>query len=111
MAIRFRLKGLAETLIEEIECPCCGTSGVDDTHFSTEHTKVTFQGIVVVLQCLGCGEIFVPGNQKSGILNQKMLKEAVESDHDNSGEPLYKDCHSVVINAEKLNAYRKGAIH
>lgn len=111
MALRFRLKGLAETLIEEIECPCCGLDGVDDQNFSTEHTKVTYEGIVIVLDCKECGEIFVPTNQQLGIINPSELESAVKKDHVKTGEPLHNGLDSVLMNAEKLNAFRKGMVH
>ena len=66
MALKFRLKGLAETFVDAITCPCCGVMGVDDQHFTTELTKVTYQGIIVVVQCRDCKEIFVPNSQKLG---------------------------------------------
>mgnify|MGYP001218837222 CR=1 FL=1 len=111
MALRFRLRGLAETFIEEIQCPCCGCDGIDDQNFSTEHTKVTYEGIIIVLQCNECGEIFVPNNQKLGIIDQGELKSAVTKDHLKTGEPIYQSMHSVLIDAEKLNACRKGLVH
>ena len=49
MALKFRLKGLAETFVDSITCPCCGVVGVDDQNFTTELTKVTYQGIIVVV--------------------------------------------------------------
>ena len=51
MALKFRLRGLAETFIESITCPKCKQVGNDDQFFSTEFTKVTFDGIVVIVQC------------------------------------------------------------
>ena len=50
MALKFRLRGLAETFIDEITCPCCGNVGNDDENFETEHTKVTYDGIIVVVK-------------------------------------------------------------
>lgn len=111
MTLRFRLRGLAETLIEEASCPCCSCSGADDNLFSTEHTKVTFEGIVVVLQCKNCDEIFIPDNQKLGIVDETELKVAVEKDHQRTGEALYADIRAVMMDTEKLNACRKGLIH
>lgn len=111
MALKFRLKGLAETFIESITCPVCGTSGKDDEHFSTDHTKVTFEGIVVVVQCRRCGEIFVPDTQRFGVLNPPELRRAVEKDIAETGEPPLLDIRSVKLNAEKLNAQRKGGVH
>jgi hypothetical protein len=111
MALKFRLKGLAETFIEEITCLSCGARGSDDQQFATELTKVTFDGIIVVVQCRTCGEIFVPQTQRLGILNLKQLRDAVEKDHDETGEPLMINLAAVRLNAEKLNALRKGVLH
>jgi C4-type Zn-finger protein len=111
MALKFRLKGLAETFVEEIACPGCGTCGSDDQHFTTELTKVTFEGIIVVVQCRSCGEIFVPQTQRMGILNPDELRMAVQKDHDETGEPLLPGLGAVKLNAEKLNALRKGVLH
>ncbi|MCB0332302.1 MAG: hypothetical protein KDD55_02315 [Bdellovibrionales bacterium] len=111
MALKFRLKGLAETFIDELSCPGCGKCGRDDDDFSTEHTKVTFDGIIVVVQCRRCGEIFVPGTQRLGVLNPEALREAVVKDSADSGEPLMENFHAVRLSAEKLNAQRKGDLH
>jgi hypothetical protein len=111
MALKFRLKGLAETFIEHIVCPECGMSGSDDQQFTTELTKVTFDGIVVVVQCKSCAEIFVPDSQRLGVLNPQELKRAVERDSGETGEPLMASVSSVRLNAEKLNAQRRGGVH
>lgn len=111
MGLKFRLRGLAETFIDEIHCPKCGTVGNDDTAFSTELTKVTFEGIVVVVQCRACAEIFVPATQRLGILSPRELKKAVEKDSVETGEPLMEGVRMVRVNAEKLNAQRKGEVH
>lgn len=111
MALKFRLKGLAETFIDRITCPHCGVVGNDDQHFATELTRVTFDGIIVVVQCKGCGEIFVPDTQRLGVLDPTELRRAVEKDCRETGEPLMPNLHSVRLNAEKLNAQRKGEMH
>lgn len=111
MALKFRLKGLAETFIDELQCPSCGIIGVDDENFSTEFTKVTFDGIIVVAQCKTCCEIFVPNTQRLGVLNPDKLREAVEKDHLETGEPLIPNLSAAKLNAEKLNAMRKGDVH
>ena len=111
MALKFRLKGLAETFIEEIRCPCCGAMGSDDSDFSTELTKVTLEGIIVIVQCKSCSEIFVPNTQRLGVVNFDALKQAVEKDSIDTGEPVLKGIQSVRMNAEKLNAERKGDLH
>ena len=111
MALKFRLRGLAETFIEKIRCPGCGHMGSDDESFATELTKVTFEGIIVVAQCRSCSEIFVPESQRRGVMDPAELKKAVERDCDETGEPLYSSMESVVLNAERLNAMRKGELH
>jgi uncharacterized Zn finger protein len=111
MALKFRLRGLAETFIEEITCPECGTVGNDDQSFTTEHTKVTFEGIVVIVECRSCGEIFVPSSQRLGVLDSRALKAAVERDAGESGEPMHSGVQAVRLTAEKLNASRRGDLH
>ena len=111
MALKFRLKGLAETFVDDISCPCCGQLGNDDQHFTTELTRVTYEGIIVVVQCKSCAEIFVPGTQRLGVLDPEQLKLAVEKDCRETGEPLMPNLKSVRLNAEKLNAMRKGDLH
>lgn len=111
MGLKFRLKGLAETFIEEITCPCCGLVGNDDQSFTTELTKVTFDGIIVVVQCKSCGEIFVPDSQRLGVLNPDELKKAVQKDSVDTGEAVLPNVEAVKLNAEKLNAMRKGELH
>ena len=111
MALKFRLKGLAETFIDELQCPGCGRQGRDDEHFSTDHTRVTFDGIIVVVQCRRCNEIFVPQTQRLGVLNPGELKQAVIRDSEDTGEPLMENLHAVKLSAEKLNAERKGDLH
>lgn len=108
MALKFRLRGLAETFIDSISCPCCGKHGVDDTHFSTEHTKVTYDGIIIVVQCKSCGEIFVPQTQRLGVLSPVDLKDAVVKDSDETGDTLLESFQSVKLHSEKLNTMRKG---
>ena len=107
MALKFRLRGLAETFIENITCPHCGMRGSDDEDFLTDLSKVTFMGIVVVAQCKSCGEIFVPKNQRLGIVNYQALKDAVIKDSQETGDAIYKDVANVELSAEKLNYERK----
>ena len=111
MALKFRLRGLAETFIDEITCPHCGTAGSDDQVFSTELTKVTYDGIIVVVQCKSCAEIFVPDDQRLGVLNPEQLKLAVQKDCVETGEPMLPDIEAVKLSAERMNALRKGEVH
>jgi len=111
MGLKFRLRGLAETFIDEITCPCCKTQGNDDNHFATEHTKVSLEGIIVIVQCKNCGEIFVPTTQRLGVINPDGLRQAVEKDSTETGAPMMKGISMVRLTAEKLNAARKGELH
>ena len=111
MALKFRLRGLAETFIEKVECPKCHVTGTDDQHFSTDLSRVTFEGIVVVCQCRVCGEIFVPTAQRLGVVNPSKLHNAVEKDSHDTGEPLMAAKQDVMFHVEQLNASRKGDLH
>ncbi|MCB0353440.1 MAG: hypothetical protein KDD64_07950 [Bdellovibrionales bacterium] len=111
MALKFRLHGLAETFIDSVSCHNCGTIGTDDEHFSTDLTKVSLDGIVVVIQCRACGEIFVPKQQRLGIINPSALREAVFKDSEETGEPLFSNFEAVRLTAEKLNTERKSDLH
>jgi hypothetical protein len=111
MALKFRLKGLAETFIDHISCPRCKTCETDDANFSTEFTKVTLEGICVIVQCKSCSEIFVPERQRLGILNPKELRKAVELDAVETGEPLMNEMDAAILHAERMNAIRRGEMH
>ena len=111
MALKFRLKGLAETFVDSITCPCCGTIGSDDQNLSTELTKVTYEGIIVVVQCKTCSEIFVPNTQRLGVLDAAALKVAVVKDSADSGEAILGGIQAVRLAAEKLNAQKRGGLH
>ena len=111
MGLKFRLRGLAETLIDYIQCPHCGADGVDDTAFSTEQIRVTYEGIAVIFQCRCCGEIFVPETLKLDVASPDELKNAVERDAKETGQTLYPTLESVVLSAEHLNAVRRGCLH
>ena len=111
MALKFRLKGLAETFVESITCPGCGTRGTDDQYFSTEYTKVTYDGIVVVAQCKCCHQIFVPERQRLGVLDSQALRGAVAKDSVDSGEAILPGLDAVRLSAERLNAERHGGLH
>lgn len=110
MSLCFRLKGLAETFIEEICCPACGHKGKDDQFFSTDMTRVTFDGIVVIAQCKVCNELFVPLTQRLGIVSQKALKEAVEKDLLLTGETTFSTLQNVQETVSRLNAERRGEV-
>jgi len=111
MALKFRLKGLAETFIDHITCPGCKRCESDDENFSTEFTRVTLEGICVIVQCRACKEIFVPERQRLGILNPKALQKAVEKDSVDTGEPVMIDIETARLHAERMNASRRGDIN
>jgi hypothetical protein len=111
MGLRFRLRGLAETLIDNLRCPCCGVLGFDDSNFSTDMTKVTKDGIIVIAQCKSCNEIFIPLTQRLGILHTERLRNAVEKEHREVGSNNYNDIKDVKLYVEKLNAERRGELH
>ena len=113
MPLKFRLRGLAETFVDDICCPICGHDGGDegDQGFLTEHTRVTFSGIVVVIECEGCDHVFVPEGQKRGIINSERLRSAVETDSVNTGQPVLSGVQAVRLEVERLNAERVSKIH
>lgn len=111
MALKFRLKGLAETFIDRLTCPNCGATGADDKNFSTDLTRVTFDGIVVIAQCKRCDEIFVPDTQRLGVVNAVRLHEAVAKDSADTGEALLQNLQAVRQLVQKMNAERKGDLH
>lgn len=111
MALKFRLRGLAETFIDTIQCPVCGACSNDDENFSTELSRVTFDGIVVVVQCKACSEIFVPSAQRLGVINPEKLRDAVQKDSVETGEPILQNLYAVKLSVEKLNAQRRDDIH
>ena len=108
MALKFRLKGLAETFLDSITCPSCGVNGNDDEHFATDLTRVTYDGIVVVAQCRACHEIFVPDSQRLGVIDSGRLREAVSKDSEDTGERLLENLQAVRQFVLKLNAERRG---
>ena len=113
MPLKFRLRGLAETFVDNISCPHCGHDGGEhgDNGFLTELTRVTFAGIIVVIQCENCSQVFIPEGQKLGIINSQRLRTAVEKDSDNTGQPALPDMKSVQLEVERLNAERGSKIH
>lgn len=113
MPLKFRLKGLAETFVDTIHCPCCGHDGGDqgDQGFQTDLTKVTYQGIIVVIRCEHCAHIFVPDGQRLGIINSGKLRTAVEKDSQTTGQPIMLGLDAVRLDVEKLNATRNDEVH
>ncbi len=113
MALRFRLKGLAETFIEALKCPICGHDGGDegDQGFSTDFTRVTYQGIVVVICCEKCAHVFIPDGQRNGVINPRRLREAVDRDCVSTGQRAYSGKDDVKLEVERLNAARQDRVH
>lgn len=107
MALRFRLRGLAETFLDCIRCPCCGKVGHDDHSFKTDRSRVTPEGIVVIAECEVCGEIFVPEAQRFGVVHVANLRAAVERDWEETGETKFTNVQEVRLNAERMNSERK----
>lgn len=113
MALKFRLKGLAETFIDRIACPRCRHDGGQegDQGFKTDHTRVTFDGIVIVIECEHCGQIFIPSGQKLGIIDSQRLRDAVEKDSTKTGLPVFESVDSVTLDVERLNAVKNCDVH
>ena len=113
MPLKFRLKGLAETFVDSLRCPDCGHDGGDegDQGFLTELTRVTYDGIIVVVECRLCGRIFVPEGQRLGVINPKKLRSAVEKDSVTTGQPILSSLSAVRLEVEKLNAAREQKVH
>jgi uncharacterized OB-fold protein len=110
MGLRFKLRGMAETFIDSIKCPKCGALGHDDTHFTTELTRVTNDGIIVVMECKTCSEIFVPITQRLGVINSQSLRSAVEKETKEQGSVFAPTLATVRLDVEKLNAVRRDEI-
>ena len=112
MPLKFRLKGLAETFVDAIRCPCCGHDGGDDGDqgFYTELTRVTFDGIVVVIQCGVCGHVFLPDGQRHGVLDSQKLRHAAQKDSVTTGHPLYANREAVKLEVERINAERNDKV-
>lgn len=111
MALKFRLRGLAETFIESICCPACQHYGDDEEAFSTEHTRVTFDGIIVVMRCKQCSAVFVPDGQRLGVINPSALRAAVEKDSVETGEPIFDSIQAVKLAVERDLAKGRGDVH
>ena len=113
MPLKFRLKGLAETFVDSLRCPDCGHDGGEegDQGFLTERTRVTYDGIIVVVECRICGRIFVPEGQRFGVINSQKLRLAVEKDSLTTGQPIFPSFSSVKLEVEKLNAAKSHKLH
>ncbi len=113
MLLKFRLHGLAETFVEQLKCPACGHDGGEEGEdgFRTDLTKVTFDGIVVVIQCELCGYVFMPEQQKLGVINPQKLRKAVEKDSVNTGQPILPGLQAVRLEVERINAEKGLKIH
>ena len=113
MPLKFRLKGLAETFVNKVSCPKCRHDGGEDGDqgFATEHSKVTYKGIVAVIRCEKCEHIFVPKNQRLGIVNVQRLRSAVENDSKNTGQAIFSSVSDVELEVERLNATREQKLH
>ena len=112
MPLKFRLKGLAETFVERVICDTCGNDGGEegDEGFRTDQSRVTFDGIIAVIECSHCGNIFVPADQRLGIINSTRLRSAVEKDCEMTGQPILENKEEVMLDVEKLNARRNDLI-
>jgi len=112
MSLKFRLKGLAETFVDGIMCPHCQyeAESEEDPNFKTDLSRVTYDGIVVVVRCLKCGYISIPENQKHGIINCGRLRSAVDQDSKNTGIPVFPDIKSVKLDVERMNLSREEKI-
>lgn len=113
MALKFRLKGLAETFVEQVICPCCGHDGGEqgDEGFKTDSSKVTLEGIIVVISCEICGHFFLPEGQRVGIIDAKKLRHAIERDCATNGQPVYTNKEDVRLDVEKRNCERSAPLH
>lgn len=113
MPLKFRLRGLAETFIDNIACPCCGHDGGDagDEGFRSDLSRVTFDGIVVVIQCNHCAYVFVPDGQRLGVINSSKLREAVTRDSENTGQPACSGLKEVRLDVERRNTVKDDAFH
>lgn len=113
MPLKFRLKGLAETFVDKIQCPKCGNDGGDegDELFRTDLSRVTFDGIIVVIQCEVCRNLFVPDGQRLGIIDRHKLRNAVERDSAQTGQPICATLEAVKLDVERLNAEKANSVH
>jgi hypothetical protein len=110
MALRFKLKNIAETVIEELKCPGCGLIANDEKLFSTDMTRLTVDGIVVVAECRCCGEVFIPIGQRTGIMDVRNFREVIKSEYGHAKGPA-PSRQSMEMEAEKLNAIKRYGLH
>lgn len=110
MALRFRLKNLAETVIEELKCPGCGLIANDEKLFSTDLTRLTVDGIVVIAECRCCGEVFVPIGQRTGIMDVRNFRQVIQNEYGDSSLKAPSRL-TMQMEAEKLNAIRRHGLH
>ena len=113
MLLKFRLHGLAETFLDDIRCPICGNDGGEggEEGFRTDLTRVTLDGIVVVIQCECCDYVFLPERQKLGIINHQKLRKAVEKDSVSTGQAILSGINAVRLEVERINAEKGFKIH
>ena len=110
MALRFKLKNIAETVIEELKCPGCGLIANDEKLFSTDMTRLTVDGIVVCAECRCCGEVFIPIGQRTGIMDVRNFREVIKSEYGHTKRPA-PSRQSMEMEAEKLNAIKRYGLH
>jgi hypothetical protein len=110
VALRFKLKNLAETVIEELKCPGCGLIANDEQLFSTDLTRLTKDGIIVMAECRCCGEVFIPTGQRTGIMDVINFREVINREYSDESFPA-PSRNSMELEAEKLNAIRRYGLH
>lgn len=80
MSVLYKLKGVAETRIEEVCCPRCEVSEDDiDDFFDIENIFPTFEGIIATVKCFSCGFYYIP-EQEIEIVDDRKLKIGVSKD-------------------------------
>lgn len=113
MPFKFRLRGLAETFVNNLVCPNCGFDAGEkgESNVVTDLSRVTYDGIVVVIQCESCSHIFVPDGQRLGIINSQRLRSALEADGQKTGEPILPTLQAVKLEVERMNALKRNGVH
>ena len=112
MPLTLRLRGLAETFVEELCCPNCGT-GEDpsaEENFDASLTIVTVDGIVAVLECRSCKHAFVPENQRRGIISSGKLRDSIAAEQLREGKDPVRTMHEAYLIAEMRNAKKVNKI-